>query len=234
MTNYARDEFDRVPEASSRQGVHRAVSAPSRAPGSGPILTVGIGALAVGLVAFLLLPQLGFDAAASPLVSHDAPKRRPAGSPARSPARAPAPPPRRPPARRHPQPHRPARRRPPLPRRPPAQIRQPSKRSPPPWTSRSRCPVYNGTLTSGLAGRVGATVQADGWTLGQVANWQGAPQQASVIFYSGASAKANAEALGAAAEHHHTGGERRIRRPPLPWCWAPDSSDSSGLRLNNY
>jgi hypothetical protein len=51
-------------------------------------------------------------------------------------------------------------------------------------------------LTSGLAGRVGATVQADGWTLGQVSNWQGAPQQVSVIFYSGAEYKASAEALG--------------------------------------
>jgi hypothetical protein len=57
--------------------------------------------------------------------------------------------------------------------------------------------VYNGTLTSGLAGRVGATVQADGWSLGQVANWQGAPQQQSVIFYSDAAHKASAEAIGA-------------------------------------
>ncbi|WP_260680855.1 hypothetical protein [Arthrobacter sp. KBS0703] len=66
MTNYARDEFDRVPEASARQGVHRAASAPARAR-LWPILTVGIGSLAVGVVAFLFLPQLGFQAAASPL-----------------------------------------------------------------------------------------------------------------------------------------------------------------------
>ncbi|WP_260680854.1 LytR C-terminal domain-containing protein [Arthrobacter sp. KBS0703] len=40
-------------------------------------------------------------------------------------------------------------------------------------------------------------VQKDGWTLGQVSNWQGAPQQESVVFYSDAAQKANAEALGA-------------------------------------
>jgi hypothetical protein len=57
--------------------------------------------------------------------------------------------------------------------------------------------VFNGTVTSGLAGRVGATVQSDGWVLGEVANWQGSPQQQSVIFYSDAAHRANAEALGA-------------------------------------
>jgi hypothetical protein len=57
--------------------------------------------------------------------------------------------------------------------------------------------IFNGTLTSGLAGRVGATVQSDGWVLGEVSNWQGAPQQQSVIFYSDAAHRANAEALSA-------------------------------------
>ncbi|XTR51591.1 LytR C-terminal domain-containing protein [Pseudarthrobacter sp. So.54] len=56
--------------------------------------------------------------------------------------------------------------------------------------------VFNGSVTAGLATRVGATVSADGWTLGALGNWGGAPQQASVIFYSGAAQKGNAEALG--------------------------------------
>ena len=60
MTKYARDEFDRVPETSTRQGVHRAVSAPA-ARRLGAILAVGAAALAIGLVAFLLLPKLGFS-----------------------------------------------------------------------------------------------------------------------------------------------------------------------------
>ncbi len=60
MTKYARDEFDRVPETSTRQGVHRAV-AESRRRRLAPILAVGAAALAVGLVAFLILPKLGFS-----------------------------------------------------------------------------------------------------------------------------------------------------------------------------
>jgi hypothetical protein len=187
MTNFARDEFDRVPEASSRQGVHRAVSAPSR-PRLWPILSVGIGALAVGLVAFLLLPQLGFQAAASPSANAaGAPSSTPsatssakpstavkasgasnAASPSATPSSSPS-------------------------------ATAPAAAQALGSTVDKTLPVsvYNGTLTSGLAGRVGATVQADGWALGQVANWQGAPQQQSVIFYSVAAHKASAEAIGA-------------------------------------
>jgi hypothetical protein len=188
MTNYARDEFDRVPEASSRQGVHRAVSAPSR-PRLWPILSVGIGALAVGLVAFLLLPQLGFQAAASPFSANaaGAPPSTPSAASSAKPSTS-------------------------------AKSSGASNNAAPSATPSSSpsattpaaaqalgstvdktlpVSVYNGTLTSGLAGRVGATVQADGWSLGQVANWQGAPQQQSVIFYSDAAHKASAEAIGA-------------------------------------
>ena len=55
--------------------------------------------------------------------------------------------------------------------------------------------VYNAAGTAGLASRVGGTLQADGWTLGQVGNWAGAPQQGSIIFYAGAAQEANAQAL---------------------------------------
>jgi hypothetical protein len=55
--------------------------------------------------------------------------------------------------------------------------------------------VYNAAGVAGLAGRVGGTVQSDGWTLGQVGNWAGAPQQGSVIFYAGAAQEASAQAL---------------------------------------
>jgi cytoskeletal protein RodZ len=189
MTNYARDEFDRVPEASARQGVHRAVSAPARAR-LWPILAVGIGSLAVGVFAFLLLPQLGFQAAASPLsaMTSEAPPSSAAGSqanPSASPTATPS-----------------------------AGTTSPSASSTPSASESASAgdsavlnssavdksqpvSVYNATLTSGLAGRVGATVEKDGWVLGEVSNWQGAPQQVSVIFYSDATHKANAEALGA-------------------------------------
>jgi hypothetical protein len=192
MTNYARDEFDRVPEASARQGVHRAASGPARAR-LWPILTVGIGSLAVGLVAFLFLPQLGFQAAASPLSAMTA--EAPPSSQSSASASATA--------------------------TPSATAASPGATASgtPSASASGSAPaadsagtealssslldksqpvsVYNATLTSGLAGRVGATVQKDGWTLGQVSNWQGAPQQESVIFYSDAAQKANAEALGA-------------------------------------
>ena len=190
MTNFARDEFDRVPEVSSRQGVHRVVSAPSR-PKLWPILSVGIGALAVGMVAFLLLPQLGFQTATAPQpaaaagtststsTAQASPTARPSESAAPS-ATASASPSASDPA---------------------------SSSALEPATSETIAPaavdksqpvaIFNGTLTSGLAGRVGATVKSDGWVLGEVANWQGAPQQQSVIFYSDAAHRANAEALSA-------------------------------------
>ncbi|MFE5838185.1 LytR C-terminal domain-containing protein [Arthrobacter sp. NPDC056493] len=181
MTNFARDEFDRVPEVSSRQGVHRAVSGPSR-PKLWPILSAGIGALAVGLVAFLLLPQLGFQPTIAPPAAAADTSRASASPTATPSAKA----------------------------TPSASASASESASPSalePATSETVAPVavdksqpvaiFNGTLTSGLAGRVGATVQSDGWVLGEVANWQGAPQQQSVIFYSDAAHRANAEALSA-------------------------------------
>lgn len=186
MTNFARDEFDRVPEVSSRQGVHRVVSAPSR-PKLWPILSVGIGALAVGLVAFLLLPQLGFQTATAP---------QPAAAAGTSTSTASASPTARPSESAAPS------------ATASASASDPASPSAlEPATSETIAPaavdksqpvaIFNGTLTSGLAGRVGATVKSDGWVLGEVANWQGAPQQQSVIFYSDAAHRANAEALSA-------------------------------------
>lgn len=189
MTHYARDEFDRVPEASARQGVHRAVSAPARAR-LWPILAVGIGSLAVGVFAFLLLPQLGFQASASPLsaMTSEAPPSSAPGSqssPTASPSATPSDGATSPSASST------------------ASASESASAGDSAVLSSSAVDksqpvsVYNATLTSGLAGRVGATVEKDGWVLGEVSNWQGAPQQVSVIFYSDAAHKANAEALGA-------------------------------------
>ncbi|MDP9696564.1 UNVERIFIED_ORG: cytoskeletal protein RodZ [Arthrobacter globiformis] len=186
MTNFARDEFDRVPEVSSRQGVHRAASAPSR-PKLWPILSVGFAALAVGLVAFLLLPQVGFQPALTPPPAAAADTSAASASPTATPP-ASATPSATPSAS--------------------ASASEPASPSAlEPATSETIAPaavdksqpvaIFNGTLTSGLAGRVGATVKSDGWVLGEVANWQGAPQQQSVIFYSDAAHRANAEALSA-------------------------------------
>jgi hypothetical protein len=179
MTKYARDEFDRVPETSSRQGVHRVASdAPRRR--LGPILAVGIAALAIGLVAFLFLPKLGLVPTGNPLIA--------AGSAVGSPSATPS--------AGAPQSSAPA-------------ATEPST-APSASASSSTSPeietqsvdktrpvaVYNGTTTAGLAGRVGSSVSAAGWTLGPVGNWGGMPQKSSVIYYNGAEQKANAEALG--------------------------------------
>lgn len=190
MTKYARDEFDRVPETSTRQGVHRAVAESRRGRRLGSILTVGAAALAVGLVAFLFLPKLGFSSAGDTMaVSAGQGGSSAAASPAAT-ASTPAP---SSPGTSTPAP-------------PGAASVSPEAGATP---SASATPsaaavidktqpvgVFNGTTTAGLATRVGGTVSTAGWTIGTLGNWGGAPQQRSVIYYGGAEQKGSAEALG--------------------------------------
>jgi len=180
MTKYARDEFDRVPEASTRQGVHR-TAAESRRRGLVPILAIGVAALAIGLVAFLILPKLGFSSAGetSALATDQASAPASPVPAATSPA-APSPSATRPSA------SSPASATPSA--TPRATTAAVDKTQP--------VAVYNGTTTGGLASRVGGTVSSAGWALGPLGNWGGVPQQSSVIFYSSAAQKGNAEALG--------------------------------------
>jgi len=187
MTKYARDEFDKVPETASRQGVHRTASAPSRAR-LWPILAAGFVALAIGGVSFLILPQLGFSGPATQASSsmETAPLPATGSTPSAEPDTSPTP-------SAEPEPS--------------ASSGQatgsgtgdapssgPTERSAPVDKTQAVA-VYNAAGTPGLASRVGGTVQSDGWTLGQVGNWAGAPQQGSIIFYSGATQLANAQAL---------------------------------------
>ena len=174
MTKYARDEFDRVPETSTRQGVHRAVAESRSRRRLGSILAVGAAALAVGLVAFLFLPKLGFSSAGETMaVSAEQGTSSAAASPAPT-ASAPAPSSAAPVS--------------PEASATPSAAAVIDKTQP--------VAVFNGTTTAGLANRVGGTVSTAGWTIGTLGNWGGAPQQRSVIFYSGAAQKGNAEALG--------------------------------------
>lgn len=187
MTKYARDEFDKVPETASRQGVHRTASAPSRAR-LWPILAAGILALAIGAVSFLILPTLGFSGPATQASSamEAAPLAATGSTPSAGPDASAG----------------------------PSTDAEPSASSEPaagaesdeapgtapteqaaPIDKTQAVAVYNAAGTAGLAGRVGGTVQSDGWTLGQVGNWAGAPQQGSIIFYSGTTQFANAQAL---------------------------------------
>lgn len=184
MTKYARDEFDRVPETSVRQGVHRA-AAESRRRSLIPILAVGCVALAIGLVAYLILPTLGFSSAGeTSALSAGQGGASVSASPAPTAISA-------------------------APSSPAASSAQPSDApsasATPPVAPKAGAPsvdktqpvtIYNGTTTAGLASRVGGTVSTAGWALGTLGNWPGARQSTSVIFYSGAAQKGNAEALG--------------------------------------
>ena len=201
MTKYARDEFDRVPETSTRQGVHRAAAA-SRRRSLAPILAAGCVALAIGLVAFLILPKLGFSAgqaanvtAGSQRVCHSSP-----AAPARQPQ--------------------------PRADRPEAAGTAPSCASAPSATPSATggtaagvdktqpVTIYNGTTTAGLANRVGGTVSSAGWVVAEKGNWRGVPQQTSVIFYSSADQKGNAKALGTLLGIDTLGGVRRVQHAP--------------------
>ena len=190
MTRYARDEFDKVPETASRQGVHRAASTPAR-PRLWPLLAVGVMALAVGMVSFLILPQLGFTQAGSQAsTSLESPAAADSGTAS---AAAEASPGTEPPAEAQASAGAGA-----SPGAEAAPVPTPSASASAPSVNKTQgLAVYNAAGTAGLAGRVSAIVQADGWTLGQVGNWGGAPQQGSVIFYAGAAQRANAEELSA-------------------------------------
>lgn len=179
MTKYARDEFDRVPETSTRQGVHRAV-AESRRRSLVPILAVGFAALAIGLVAFLILPKLGFSSAGE----NSALAADQAGTSASA---APTPAASIPAASSE------------APSGAPSETPSDSATSRPTAATVDKTQpvaIYNGTTTPGLAGRVGGTVSSAGWVLGPTGNWGGVQQQGSVIFYGSAAQKGNAEALG--------------------------------------
>jgi len=165
MTKFPRDEFDRVPQNSSRQGVHRVITPASR-PVLWPVLVLGALALVVGLTAFMFLPKSAPTASPSQQATQQ-PTASPSASsaPSASPSATPTPS-----------------------ETPTTDTAAVDKTTP--------VAVYNGAGVSGLASRVSSTVQGDGWVLSDVGNWQGAPQQASAIFYNGPAQKGNAEALG--------------------------------------
>ncbi len=179
MSKYPRDEFDKVPETSSRQGVHRERLIPSRSAGLGLIITVGVLALVLGLAAYFVLPRLGIgaddgdtapvaDSSASvespePQASEPEQGADPTPSATAAPSAAPTPTP-----------------------------------SPTPSAVVDRSQpvvVLNGSGVGGLGASVSARIAADGWTTAQVANWGGQLQQGSIIFYGTEDQLPNAQAL---------------------------------------
>ncbi len=190
MTKYARDEFDRVPESSTRQGVHRAVTE-ARRRSLVPILSLGGIALVIGLVAFIFLPQLGFAPAGDAALNASSASASPSPSPTvreteTSTAAPGAPASEVTPAETTATEPAAA---------DPAASDAGSVTEPAAVDKTQPVTIYNGTTTAGLASRVGTTVTNEGWPLGTLGNWPGVPQSTSVIFYSGADQKDNAEAL---------------------------------------
>ncbi|MER2134760.1 MAG: LytR C-terminal domain-containing protein [Arthrobacter sp.] len=175
MSQYPRDEFDKVPETSTRQGVHRERLIPARSSGVGLIITVGVLALLVGLAAYFVLPRLGIgdDSTASPAASESStptPEAEAEQSP--SPSASPTPTP----------------------------VATPTPEPAPEAVEADRTQpvvVLNASGVSGLGAGISARIGADGWTTAQVANWGGAPLQTSVIFYNGEAQRAIAEELSA-------------------------------------
>lgn len=178
MTQYARDEFDQVPETSARQGVHRTVAAPARKR-LWPIMAVGIAALLVGVAAYFILPTLGLGQGGTPSAVGQSSTETPA--PAQDPTSdAPA----------EPAPEATATEEVPA----PEPETTPSETAAPVDKTQAVA-VYNGAGVAGLAGQVGGRVETDGWAVAEVANWGGSAQQTSVIFYKGPAQLANAQAL---------------------------------------
>lgn len=178
MTNYPRDEFDRVPENSARHGVHRAsLETPPRS--LVPLMVFGVAALCIGLLAFLIVPKIGNhntsetqQAVVHQSASASAAAKTAAPTPTPAPTTAPATPTATP-----------------TPKPTPTPDSVVDKSIP--------VAIFNATGIGGLAAKYTGTVTADGWTVSQAANWSGQPQAASVIFYDGTAQKANAQALGA-------------------------------------
>lgn len=180
MSKYPRDEFDKVPETSSRQGVHRERLIPSRSGSLGLIITVGVLALVLGLAAYFVLPRLGIgqdDGAPAPAANSAsaAPTESPESQPAQT---------------------EPAE---PTPSASPAPSESPSPApSPTPSAVADRTQpivVLNASGIGGLGANVSARLAADGWTTAQIANWGGTPLQTSVIFYNNPEQLPNAEEL---------------------------------------
>ena len=183
MSKYPRDEFDKVPETSSRQGVHRERLIPSRSGGLGLIITVGVLALVLGVAAYFVLPRLGIgagDGDTAPVANSSATQepqesQEPAESQASEPEQSTEPTPS---ATAEPS-------------------VEPSVEPTPEATADRSQPVVvlNGSGIGGLGASVSARIGADGWTTAQVANWGGQPLQGSIIFYSSEDQLPNAQEL---------------------------------------
>lgn len=194
MTNYPRDEFDRVPEFSNRSGAHRATgwaaAAASGSSGSGLrwLMISGAFALVVGLFSFMLLPGLigGQTGKATP----------PAAAPSATPTATKKPTPTKdgvePTGTDSPEATAGST------QEPEATPSATSTIGNDPLVSRSTAiGVYNGSTSGGLAGVGSTTLRDEGFTQVSAGNWT-KKVRVSSVYYRQTSSKATAEAAAAA------------------------------------
>ncbi|WP_019483820.1 LytR C-terminal domain-containing protein [Arthrobacter sp. TB 23] len=188
MSQYPRDEFDKIPESASRQGVHRERLVPPRSSGLALKILVGVLALAVGLAAYFILPRLGIgqtESSASQTTTAPVSETTSNASPAPADDDASEP---------EPTPSNPATQAPTgAPADEPTEAEPTPSEEPAAIDRAQAVNVYNSTGIGGLASSAAGRVTAGGWTVGQIADWGGAPPQTSVIFYNNASQLAAAQ-----------------------------------------
>lgn len=171
MSNYPRDEFDAVEENSARHGVHRS-SMEVRSRSLLPLMVVGVTALCIGLLAFFLVPKVTNTTTPPPAAQTSATVPATTVAPAPT-TEAPAPTP--------------------TPEQTPTPTPTPAPEA---VVDKSvAVSIFNATGISGLAARYAGIIMTDGWSVMQQSNWNGQAQGTSVIYYSGAAQKVNAEAL---------------------------------------
>lgn len=206
MTQYPRDEFDKVPESAARQGVHRERLVPPRSSGLALKIVAGILVLAVGLAAYFLFPRLGIGRAGSvtpetgtsapmpSITAEDEATETPndESSPTPTPSAAPS--------------------TPGLPGADTEASAEPTPDETEPAGAVDRTQpvaVLNATTVSGLASTAAGRLQADGWNVTQIGNWSGQQLQGSIVLYNTEeqrdTAEALAEALGISAVQGNAG-----------------------------
>ena len=182
MSQYPRDEFDKVPETSARQGVHRERLIPARSSGLGLLITVGVLALIIGFAAYFVLPRLGIGSGSTGPSAEAQATSSASAAPAASPEPA--------------EEEEPVETETAAPSPSPSPTSTPSE--PEPVVDRTQpVVVLNASGVSGLGAGVSGRVAGAGWAVASVGNWTGAPQQVSVIYYGSPQQAANAQQLGA-------------------------------------
>ncbi len=191
MSNYPRDEFDRVPESSSRQGVHRARLEPPKGGGLALVITAGVIVLLIGAAAYFLLPNL--NPGNSEPAASETENSQPADEASAGTGDGPT----------DPAADEPDEEAAPSPAESTAAAEEPEETE----TAASASPdaaavdmstgvvVLNATNAAGMAGEASNRLTGQGWPVTYTGNWSGQPQPSSVIFYNGPEQLPNAQAI---------------------------------------